>query len=134
MTAVSTLYYSVHCDFPQCTAESGDDSDYSAWADVGQAYDSLDGSDWLTVDDVGDYCPKHIVKSAELDEDGDPIRVPAEDTIEFAFDLADERMHWQIVRAFELLDYKIRIAGNEDRRQIGIRQRVKRHMAILEMR
>lgn len=60
MSIKSELYYTVICDAPGCGVSADEDSEYSSWADVGQAYDvAVSAEDWALTDDDGDYCPEH---------------------------------------------------------------------------
>lgn len=116
MSVVSKPYFSVHCDFPRCTTDSGDDSDYSAWSDAGQAYDVVNDSEWLVIEDGGDYCPEHTVETDELDEDGEPVLAPARDTFEFELDLAFGMAERRARMEFNRLVNSLRHAGDDDRR------------------
>ena len=74
MSVESTPYFWLECDTIGCQARSGDDADFSAFADASTAIEQAQYGDWLIVDENGaeaHYCPTHAFLTMDTDVDGD---------------------------------------------------------------
>lgn len=60
MSIESAPYYWVQCDYPECGLKSTEGSDFTAWADEGEAIEQAGYTDWWLGDDGTHFCTKHI--------------------------------------------------------------------------
>lgn len=100
MSVKSALFYSIECDYPDCTYCTQDIGEYSSWMDVSTAIEEWQDADGLVVengpDDKRFYCWNHCMWDEEADE-----RVPLPEGIEGEFILAERRIQYAIYAATE---------------------------------
>lgn len=127
MTLQSAQYFWITCDYPGCGTSAAESSEYTAWGDVGQAFDQANDVEWLVKDDGTAFCQSHIIQTEcefpeacpEHGDECEEIYISARDT-SFIGQL-ESAIHGITGLALEKLDRvdrRLRQQGTRDRATI----------------